>query len=68
MYDIDIMFSGGNETRSVMRRKDLVEALAKELPSETIRFSSKVVSIKESGYCKLLHLADDTVIKTKVKI
>jgi hypothetical protein len=44
----------------------LLEALAKELPSATIRYSSKVVSIEESSFYKLVHLADGTIYKTKV--
>jgi len=44
----------------------MIEALAKELPSGTIRFSSKVVAIQDSGFFKILHLADGTTIKTKV--
>lgn len=52
-----------------LERKFLLETLANELPSDTIRFSSKVVSIEESGpYFKLLHLADGSTIKTKVLI
>lgn len=58
---------GDHEVRCV-RRKLLLEALEKELPDGTIRYSSKVVSIEESGYLKLVHLADDTIIKTKVLI
>lgn len=58
---------GDHEVRCV-RRKLLLEALEKELPDDTIRYSSKVVSIEESGYLKLVHLADDTIIKTKVLI
>ncbi|KAK7835076.1 monooxygenase 3 [Quercus suber] len=46
----------------------LLEALSKELPSGTIRFSSKVVSIEISGFYKLVHLADGTILKTKVLI
>lgn len=55
----------GHEVRCV-KRKILMETLVKELPSETIRFSSKVVSIEDSGHIKLLHLADGTIIKAKV--
>jgi hypothetical protein len=44
----------------------LLEALAKELPSATIRYSSKVVSIEESSFYKIVHLADGTTYKTKV--
>ncbi|GAY46020.1 hypothetical protein CUMW_093780 [Citrus unshiu] len=61
------MFSGEHEMRCV-RRKLLLETLAKELPSGTIRYSSQVVSIEESGHFKLLHLADGTILKTKVLI
>lgn len=55
----------GSGVRCV-RRNFLLEFLAKELPSGTIKFSSKVVSIEESGLLKLVHLADGTSIKTKV--
>ncbi|KAE9618505.1 putative FAD-binding domain, FAD/NAD(P)-binding domain-containing protein [Lupinus albus] len=51
-----------------LRRKMLLEALTKELPGGTIRFMSKLVAIEESGFYKLLHLADGTTIKTKVLI
>jgi hypothetical protein len=59
------MCSGVHEVRRV-KRNMLVEVLAKELPSGTIRYSSKVVSIEESGFYKLVHLADGTTFKTKV--
>ncbi|KAB1200626.1 putative disease resistance RPP13-like protein 1 [Morella rubra] len=58
---------GNHEVRCV-QRKLLLEALANELPSGTIRYSSKVVSIEESGFYKLVHLADGTILKTKVLI
>lgn len=57
--------SGPYEVRCV-RRQLLLEALASELPSGTIRYLSKVVAIQESGFFKILHLADGTTIKTKV--
>ncbi|XP_022762265.1 monooxygenase 2-like [Durio zibethinus] len=57
----------GYEVRCLQRRL-LLETLAKELPSGTIKFSSKVVSIEESGFFKRVHLADGTIIKTKVLI
>lgn len=44
----------------------LLEALAAELPEETIRFSSKVVHIELSGHYKMVHLSDGTILKTKV--
>ncbi|KAF5955909.1 hypothetical protein HYC85_008765 [Camellia sinensis] len=55
------------EVRCV-RRKELLETLERELPPGTIRYSSKVVSIEDSGFHKLLHLADGSTIKTKVLI
>ncbi|KAF2322708.1 hypothetical protein GH714_029204 [Hevea brasiliensis] len=58
---------GEHEVRCV-KRKLLLEALAHELPHGTIRFSSKVVSIDQSGYLKLVYLDDGTIIKTKVLI
>ncbi|KAL5791226.1 hypothetical protein ACOSQ2_006114 [Xanthoceras sorbifolium] len=58
---------GEGEIRCV-KRKVLLEELARELPSGTIRYSSKVVSIDESEHLKLVHLADGTIIKTKVLI
>ncbi|KAJ4715962.1 FAD-dependent urate hydroxylase [Melia azedarach] len=59
--------NGERELRCV-KRKLLLEALEKELPIGTVRYSSKVVSIEESGYFKLVHLADGTILKTKVLI
>ncbi|KAI4297790.1 hypothetical protein L6164_037657 [Bauhinia variegata] len=58
---------GSPEVRCV-RRKLLLEALANELPSGTIRYSSKVVAIEESSFSKLIHLADGTTIQAKVLI
>uniref|UniRef100_A0A5B7BAF5 FAD-binding domain-containing protein n=1 Tax=Davidia involucrata TaxID=16924 RepID=A0A5B7BAF5_DAVIN len=58
---------GDYESRCV-RRKELLETLEKALPNGTIRYSSKVVSIEESGCFKLLHLADGSILKTKVLI
>ncbi|XP_058219895.1 monooxygenase 2-like isoform X2 [Rhododendron vialii] len=59
--------NGGNEGRCV-RRKELLETLERELPHGTLRYSSKVVSIEDTGYRKLLHLADGSTLKTKVLI
>ncbi|PON89950.1 FAD/NAD(P)-binding domain containing protein [Trema orientale] len=61
----ELLLGGGHEVRCV-QRKLLLETLSNELPSGTIRYSSKVVAIEESGFFKLVHLADGTVIKTKV--
>ncbi|KAI6701025.1 hypothetical protein NL676_015349 [Syzygium grande] len=57
----------GHEFRCVQRRT-LLETLANELPSGTIRYSSKFVSIEESGYLKLVHLSDGSILKAKVLI
>ncbi|KAF7847219.1 hypothetical protein BT93_L3182 [Corymbia citriodora subsp. variegata] len=57
----------GHEIRCLQRRT-MLETLANELPSSTIRYSSKVVSIEESGYLKLVHLSDGSVLKAKVLI
>lgn len=46
----------------------MLEAMARELPIGTIKYSSKVVSIEESGYFKLVHLADGSILKTKVTV
>ncbi|XP_058772065.1 monooxygenase 2-like [Vicia villosa] len=59
--------NGSHEVRCV-RRHIILEALAKELPSGTIKYMSKVVAIQESGFSKILHLADGARIKTKVLI
>ncbi|XP_057510485.1 monooxygenase 2-like [Actinidia eriantha] len=58
---------GEHEVRC-LRRKLLLEALQKELPIGTIKYSSKVVSIEESGCFKLVHVADGSVLRTKVLI
>ncbi|MED6195540.1 hypothetical protein PIB30_038780 [Stylosanthes scabra] len=58
---------GKNEIRCV-KRQLMLEALASELPSDRIRYLSKVVAIEESGFSKILHLSDGTTIKTKVLI
>ncbi|KAI3963546.1 hypothetical protein MKW92_026740 [Papaver armeniacum] len=57
----------GHEVRCVGRTV-LLETLANELPHGIIRFCSKVVSIEEQGYFKLIHLADGSIVKTKVLI
>ncbi|KAD2804593.1 hypothetical protein R6Q59_029951 [Mikania micrantha] len=57
----------GYESRCV-KRKDLLEAIVTELPPGTIRYSSKVTTIDELGRFKLVHLADGSILKTKVLI
>ncbi|XAR61618.1 hypothetical protein NMG60_11016085 [Bertholletia excelsa] len=56
-----------HEMRCVWR-SELLETLERQLPAGTVRYSSKVVSIEESGHQKLLHLADGSIIRTKVLI
>ncbi|XP_048128131.1 monooxygenase 2-like isoform X1 [Rhodamnia argentea] len=56
-----------NEVRCLQRRT-LLETLANELPSGTIRYLSKVVSIEESSYLKLVQLSDGSLLKAKVLI
>ncbi|KAJ0967528.1 hypothetical protein J5N97_024445 [Dioscorea zingiberensis] len=56
-----------------VHRKALLEALAEELPPNTIRFSSKLASIKtenlnNSSLVYVLHLEDGSIIRTKVLI
>lgn len=56
---------GKFESRCV-KRTDLLEILERELPEGTVRYSSKIVSIEESGNFKLVHLADGSIFRTKV--
>ncbi|KAK6159596.1 hypothetical protein DH2020_006910 [Rehmannia glutinosa] len=58
---------GDHEVRRI-NRKVLIETLSSELPEGTIRYSSKVVHIQDSGFFKLIHLSDGTILKTKVLI
>ncbi|XP_059287540.1 monooxygenase 2-like [Lycium ferocissimum] len=51
-----------------IKRQEIVETLEKELPPGTIKYSSRVISIEQSGVFKLVHLADKTVLRTKVLI
>ncbi|KAI3446276.1 hypothetical protein Pfo_002941 [Paulownia fortunei] len=63
----ELSFEGDHEVRRINRRV-LIETLRNELPEGTIRYSSKVVYIQDSGFLKLIHLADGTILKTKVLI
>ncbi|XP_078151290.1 monooxygenase 3-like [Carex rostrata] len=72
----ELGLSGTKENREdtgviTVHRKALLETLAEELLPDTIRFSSKLISIKsetleDSSKATLLHLEDGTVIKAKV--
>jgi hypothetical protein len=45
----------------------LLQALEEELPRGTIRYSSKIVSMEEDGGVSILHLADGSTLRAKVK-
>ncbi|KAK6143357.1 hypothetical protein DH2020_023705 [Rehmannia glutinosa] len=60
--------SQDNDDIWCVNRKVLLETMENELPSGTIRYSSKVVHIQIDGCFKSIHLADGTVLKTKVLI
>ncbi|PRQ24991.1 putative FAD-binding domain, FAD/NAD(P)-binding domain-containing protein [Rosa chinensis] len=64
----DVKGKLGDHEVYCVKRKLLLETIARELPNGTIRFSSKVVSIEESGYFKRVHLADGTILKAKVLV
>ncbi|KAF8364720.1 hypothetical protein HHK36_033304 [Tetracentron sinense] len=61
----------GDGPRTVHRRA-LLEALAEELPIDTIRFSSKPISIEthteEGSSITILRMEDGTIIKAKVLV
>jgi hypothetical protein len=50
-----------------VKRNFLLDTLMNELPEGTIRYSSKIVAIEEDGDVKVLHLADDAIIRAKVR-
>lgn len=58
-----------HEARCVQRNV-LLQALEEELPRDTIRYSSKIVSVDQDvgGEAKILHLADGSTLRTKVLI
>lgn len=55
------------EARCV-KRSDLIQALADDLPPETIRFGCRIVSVKSDTVTpfSILHLNDATPIRAKV--
>ncbi|KAJ4715444.1 FAD-dependent urate hydroxylase [Melia azedarach] len=71
----EISFAGtseiGSEPRYVHRIK-LLQALADELPMDTIHFSAKVAAIEteslEGSFVHVVHLGDGTIIKAKILI
>uniref|UniRef100_A0A7N0U5K0 FAD-binding domain-containing protein n=1 Tax=Kalanchoe fedtschenkoi TaxID=63787 RepID=A0A7N0U5K0_KALFE len=58
----------GEQEIRCLNRTVLLEALAKELPPGTIRYSSKLVHFEDSGNYKLVHLADGTIVKAKILV
>ncbi|PKI41667.1 hypothetical protein CRG98_037974 [Punica granatum] len=64
--------SSGRRGPRPVHRKALLQALADELPSDTIRFSSKLTSIEseveDGNRISVLGLEDGTIIKAKVVI
>lgn len=46
----------------------MLETLKSELPRGVIRYSSKVVHVESNDRVISVHLADGTVLKTKVKL
>jgi 2-polyprenyl-6-methoxyphenol hydroxylase-like FAD-dependent oxidoreductase len=53
-----------------VQRNVLLQALEEELPRDTIRYSSKIVSIDQDtgSDAKILHLADGSTLRAKVVI
>ncbi|KAK4477245.1 hypothetical protein RD792_016459 [Penstemon davidsonii] len=60
--------SQGDHDIRCMNRRLLLETLESELPNGTVRYSSKVVHIEKAGYFNFVHLADGTILKTKILI
>lgn len=56
-----------HEVRCLIR-KEVLETLKSELPRGVIRYSSKVVHVESNDRVVSVHLADGTVLKTKVLI
>jgi 2-polyprenyl-6-methoxyphenol hydroxylase-like FAD-dependent oxidoreductase len=53
-----------------LNRKDLIEALAKDIPAGTIRFGCRIAAIDAdpSSHGAVLTMADGTTMKAKVNI
>ncbi|XP_043719634.1 monooxygenase 2-like [Telopea speciosissima] len=71
----EVSYSGfeGRNGPIVVHRRKLLESLAEELPPDTIRFSSKLISIHshttpQGSSIATLQLEDNTIIKAKVLI
>ncbi|CAL4887264.1 unnamed protein product [Urochloa decumbens] len=75
----DVWLQGDKSTRDrypvrtelrCLNRKDLIEALAKDLPAGAIRFGCRIAAVDEdpSGHGAVLTMADGTTLKAKVLI
>ncbi|PON83526.1 hypothetical protein TorRG33x02_206810, partial [Trema orientale] len=73
----EVSFSGANKNNDAtgaraVHRKALLNALAEELPTDSIRFSCKITAIEtqeqEGSSVAVVHMDDGTVIKAKVLI
>ncbi|KAF8404438.1 hypothetical protein HHK36_009323 [Tetracentron sinense] len=71
----DVPFAGNNGSGDgprTVHRRTLLEALVEELPIDTIRFSSKAISIEthteEGSSITILRMEDGTIIKAKVLV
>ncbi|GMH24891.1 hypothetical protein Nepgr_026734 [Nepenthes gracilis] len=67
---VDRRFPFGKEEIRTVKRNDLIEAMAKELPAGTIHFGCRVVAITLDAFSSdpMLKLHDGSVIKSKVVI
>ncbi|KAG6408102.1 hypothetical protein SASPL_131107 [Salvia splendens] len=61
----DAMRAKSLPIQGCVKRTDLLELLERELPRESVRYSSKIVNIQESGNFKLVHLAHGSVYRAK---
>ncbi|KAJ9177746.1 hypothetical protein P3X46_012927 [Hevea brasiliensis] len=68
----EVLFIVNSQGPRSVHRKALLEALAEELPADSIRFCSKFTSIEQhklgDASIVVLHLEDGTTIKSKVLI
>lgn len=66
---LNIKGKNGEHELRCLRRKELLQTLANELPEGSIRFGAKVVAIDDGlNHLKVVQLADGSTLKTKVLI
>ncbi|KAF0914631.1 hypothetical protein E2562_030696 [Oryza meyeriana var. granulata] len=70
MQELDLRVQGkrGPHEARCVSRNELLRALEEELPTGTIRYSSKIVSTEEDGNANILHLSDGSTFRAKVLI